>query len=179
MKKIYLAFFALMTFSISCTVNVGTSSNAPQSPTTNAPQTNASPATENKTGTTPANSPNQTEEAISIETFSEFPPEVDGCSCYLSTNESDFKASKYAYIDNREDVAVMKINGAMVKFKRLEEKEVSKNRWVKKFENKDYELVVDITQSGVNGPFPQKGTIKLTKKGGQTITKDVNGECGC
>lgn len=179
MKKIYLVFFTFLSLSINCTFNVGTPNNTPGPAAANTTQVKDSPAAENKNNTAQSNNGSQTETAISIETFTDFPPEVDGCSCYLSAGESDLKAGKYIYVDNREEFASMKINGTMTKFNRLEEKEVSKNHWVKKFENKNYELVVDITQSGSNGPFPQKGTIKLTRKGGQTITKDVNGECGC
>lgn len=181
MKKTLILGLITIAFSITgCTFNVSTGTNSANTTATNTTSTNkaTSPATENKTNSAPANS-GSTETAISIDTFSDFPEEVDGCSCYLSTSESDFKAKKYVYIDNREDFATMKLNGAMVKLKRTEEKEVSKNRWVKKFTSADYELEVDITQSGTIGPFPHKGTLKLTKKGGQTITKEVNGECGC
>ncbi|MBX7169627.1 MAG: hypothetical protein K1X72_01645 [Pyrinomonadaceae bacterium] len=178
MKKTLILGLITIVFSITgCTFNVSTGTNT-ATPATTPANTTASPATENKTNSAPANS-GSTEAAVSIDTFSDFPEEVDGCSCYLSTSDGDFKAKKYVYIDNRTDFAQMKINGALVKFKQLEEKEVSKNRWVKKFDNKDYELEVDITQSGTIGPFPHKGTLKLTKKGGQTITKEVNGECGC
>lgn len=177
MKKTLI--LGLLTAAITgCTFNVGTGTNSTNAPAANTPNAAASPVTENKNTASPSNV-SQTEAAISIETFSDFPSEVDGCSCYLSANDSDFKASKYIYVDNREDFATMKINGSMVKFKRTDEKEVSKNRWVKKFTSDDYELEVDITQTGSKGPFPHKGTLKLTKKGGQTITKDVNGECGC
>lgn len=180
MKKQYLAIFFTLFLTSACSFNVSTGTNSANTTSTNtAPaNTTASPAADNKANSAPANS-GSTETAVSIETFSEFPKEVDGCSCYLSTSDGDFKAQKYVYIDNREDFATMKLNGAMVKFKRTDEKEVSKNRWVKKFTNIDYELEVDITQSGTIGPFPHKGTLKLTKKGGQTITKEVNGECGC
>ncbi len=176
MKKILVLGLVVIAGSImGCTFNVGTGSNAAN---TTASNTTAPIITENKNSSPPANT-GQAETAISTETFTDFSSEIDGCSCYFSTDSNDFKASKYIYVDNREDFAQMKINGALTKFKRLEEKEISKNRWVKKFENNGYELVVDITQSGSIGPFPHKGTIKLTKKGGQTITKDVTGECGC
>ncbi|HRH40931.1 MAG TPA: hypothetical protein PKY82_04750 [Pyrinomonadaceae bacterium] len=181
MKKTLILGLITIVVSISgCTFNVSTGTNSANTTAANtAPaNTTASPAAENKANSAPANT-GSTETAVSIDTFSDFPEEVDGCSCYLSTSDGDFKAKKYVYIDNREDFATMKLNGAMVKFKRTEEKEVSKNRWVKKFTSGDYELEVDITQSGTIGPFPHKGTLKLTKKGGQTITKEVNGECGC
>lgn len=178
MKKIYFGLLAATIFSFGCTVNVNTSNGNTANQPANAANTTSSPAAVNSANSAPAITA-QTETAISIETFSEFPPEVDGCSCYLSASKSDLDAQKYIYVDNREKDASMKINGEMVKFKRTEEKEVGKDHWVKKFDSKDYEVVVDLTQTGANGPFPQKGTIKLTKKGGQTVTKEVVGECGC
>ncbi len=174
MKNYYLGFFAVLVFLAGCT----TSSVTPANQTSTASSTTALPVAENKTATA---SPNSSEPAaaISVETFTEFPPEIDGCSCYFSANASDFKAQKYIYADDYEKTGFMKINGAMVKFNKVEEKEVSRDHWIKKFDSKDYAIVLDMTKSGKVGPFLHKGTISLTKKNGETVIKDFTGECGC
>lgn len=174
MKPYYLVLFGVIVLLTGCT----TSSVTPTNQTTTASNTTASPVAKNKTATAPINSSTPAA-AISIGTFTEFPPEIDGCSCYLSENASDFKAQKYIYADNYQDIGFMKINGAMVKFERVDEKEVFRDHWIKKFDSKDYAIVLDITKSGKVGPFLQKGTISLTKKNGETIIKDFTGECGC
>ncbi|MBL8208673.1 MAG: hypothetical protein JNM09_30860 [Blastocatellia bacterium] len=174
MKNYYLVLFAIFVFLAGCTTNSVT----PASQTTTTANTTTSPIAENKAVTTPANT-TPLAAAISIETFTEFPPEIDGCSCYLSANKSDFDAQKYIYADNYQDTGFMKINGAMVKFEKVDEKEVSRDHWIKKFDSKEYAIVLDITKSGKVGPFLQKGTISLTRKKGETIIKDFTGECGC
>ena len=113
MKNYYLGFFIVVVFLAGC----ATSSVTPANQTTTSANTTASPVAENKTATVPTNS-NPPAAAISIETFTEFPPEIDGCSCYFSANTSDFKAQKYIYADNYQDTGFMKINGAMVKLRK-------------------------------------------------------------
>ena len=179
MKKILILGLIIFAFSITgCSFNVSTGTNT-ATPASTPANTTASPAAENKTNSAPANG-GSTEAAISIDTFSEFPPEIDGCSCYLSNNEAEFKGKKYIYADNYEKMAWIKINGVMTKFNKVEDKQVSKTQSMRKFDSKDYELVIELTQTGqIDETFQQKGTLKLTKKGGQTITKEVTGECGC
>lgn len=181
MKKQYLTIIFALSFASACSFSVSTGTNSTNTTAANTASANttASPSAENKANTASANT-SQNDTALSFETFTEFPKEVDGCSCTFSSSNSDFKAQKYIYVDNGEKFAAIKLNGAMVNFNKTEEKEISKNHWVKKYDSKDYELVVEMTQTGqIDETFQQKGTIKLTKKGGQTITKEVTGECGC
>jgi hypothetical protein len=118
--------------------------------------------------------------SISIDTFSTFPEEIDGCSCYFSNNENDFKRNVYIYVDDYQEKSFMHINGILTKFKLIDSKQISKNHQLKTFDNKDFELTIDIIQVGqIDETWQQKGTLKLTRKGGQTTTKDIYGECGC
>jgi hypothetical protein len=74
----------------------------------------------------------------------------------------------------------MHINGILTKFKLINSKQISKNHQIKTFDNKDFELIIDIIQVGqIDETWQQKGTLKLTRKGSKTITKDIYGECGC
>lgn len=120
------------------------------------------------------------ERLILIDTFSTFPPEIDGCSCYFSNNENEFKSNVHIYVDDYQDASFININGVLTKFKLVDSKQVSEKHLIKKYNNKDFELTIDIKQIGqIDETWLQKGTLKLTRKGGKTITKDIYGECGC
>ena len=53
---------------------------------------------------------------IALDSFSEFPPEIDGCACYFSDSEEEFKKSTYIYTDDYGKNAFVSINGVMTKF---------------------------------------------------------------
>lgn len=72
------------------------------------------------------------------------------------------------------------INDTLTKFKLVEEIEISKKKLMKKFENEAYELSIDMEEvSQLEETWQQKGILKWTKKGGETVTKTIYGECGC
>jgi hypothetical protein len=120
------------------------------------------------------------EQPITIDTFSAFPPEINGCSCYFSANENEFKNSIYLYADDYENTSFVRINGMMTTFKLKDSKEVSEKHVIKKYDNNNFELIIDIQQVGqLDETWQQKGTLTLIKKGGKTITKNIYGECGC
>lgn len=118
---------------------------------------------------------------LKIDTFSTFPPEIDGCSCYFSNNPLEFEEGKYIYANDFGDISFLKINGVLTKFKQTEFKKVSKSTIIAKFKSDSYEMtieVVDGKQSGEETTL-KTGTIKVTDKNGKTITKNFYGECGC
>ena len=55
-------------------------------------------------------------QTITIETFSTFPPEIDGCSCCFSNNATEFKKGEYIYMNDFAQISFMKINGVQTKF---------------------------------------------------------------
>lgn len=119
-----------------------------------------------------------------IDTFSKFPSEIDGYACYFSNDENAFKSRKYIYVDDRMQLGFVYINGTFTKFKLVEEKEITEKKlmkkFMKKFENEQYELIIDMEEvSQLDETWQQKGILKLTKKGGETVTKTIYGECGC
>lgn len=111
-------------------------------------------------------------QTFKIDTFSAFPAEIDGCSCYFSNNSTEFKDGKYIYINDFAETSFVKINGVLTKFKQTEFKKVSKSTIVTKFKSDNYEMtieVVDGKQSGGETTL-KTGTIKVTDKNGKTIT---------
>ena len=40
------------------------------------------------------------DQPILVDPFSNFPPEIDGCSCYFSNDSTEFKKGQYIYMND-------------------------------------------------------------------------------
>ena len=121
------------------------------------------------------------DQALTIDTFSTFPPEIDGCFCYFSNDSTEFKKGEYVYMNDFAQTSFLKINGVLTKFTQTDFKEINKMITVAKAKSDKYELtieVIDGIQSGDETAL-KSGTIKLADRNGKTITKTFYGECGC
>jgi hypothetical protein len=123
----------------------------------------------------------QSIEPIRIDTFSTFPDEIDGCSCYFSNDSTEFKQGKYIYMNNYAKISFMKINGMLTKFTQTEFKVKDKTTVIAKFISGKYDLIIEVKRGEQNGDETtlQSGTIKLSDKKGKTVTTTFYGECGC
>ncbi len=122
-----------------------------------------------------------TEQAVTIETFSDFPPEIDGCSCYFSNDSTEFNKAEYFYVNNYEQLSFLKINGVLTKFTQTEHQEISETKSITKAKSDQYEMIIEVADSKQNGDetWLKTGTITLTDSNGKAITKVFYGECGC
>jgi hypothetical protein len=126
--------------------------------------------------------PTTSEIEIIIDTFSTFPPEIDGCSCYFSNDSKEFKKHQYIFMNDYAEITFLKINGTLTKFKQGEFKQINKVTSISKAFNELYELTIQVKDGKQSGDeaWTKTGTIKLThKKSGKTITRTFYGECGC
>lgn len=57
-----------------------------------------------------------TTKEIHLESFSDFPEEIDGCSCYFSISKNEFKKRNYIFVDDFGDIAFIKIDGKLMRF---------------------------------------------------------------
>ena len=121
------------------------------------------------------------DEVLTIDTFSTFPPEIDGCSCYFSNDTTEFNKSEYIYMNDFAQTSFLKINGVLIKFTQTDYKNVSKTTTVAKAKSDKYEMTIEVIDGKQSGDETalKSGTIKLTGKNGETITKTFYGECGC
>lgn len=119
--------------------------------------------------------------SISIDTFSDFPPEIDGCSCYFSNDSTDFNNKKYIYVNDFAQTSFLKINGVMIKFTQTEYKKNDEENVQAKYISDGFEMTIEVKDGIQNGDETslKTGTITLTDKTGKTITKTFYGECGC
>jgi len=121
------------------------------------------------------------EEVLTIDTFSTFPPEIDGCSCYFSNDLTEFKKGEYIYMNDYAQTSFLKINGVLTKFAQTDFKEIDSLNVIAKYKSDKYQMTIESKNGIQNGDetWLKTGTIKLTNKNGKTITKLFYGECGC
>ena len=120
-------------------------------------------------------------QVMTIDTFSTFPPEIDGCSCYFSNDSTEFNKGEYIYMNDDAQTSFLKINGVLTKFIQTEFKEIDSLTKKTKYKSDNYEMTIESKDSIQNGDetWLKSGIIKLTNKKGRTITKTFYGECGC
>jgi hypothetical protein len=118
---------------------------------------------------------------LSLDTFSTFPPEIDGCSCCFSNDSTEYKKSHYIYMNDYAQTCFVKINGTLTKFVQIDFKENDSREIKAKYKNDSYEMTIESKEVIRNGDetWLQTGTIKVTNKKGKTIVKPFYGECGC
>jgi hypothetical protein len=121
------------------------------------------------------------DQSLTIDTFSTFPPEIDGCSCYFSNDSTEFKKGEYVYMNDYAQISFLKINGVLTKFTQTDFKEIDSLNVKAKYQNDNYEMTIDVKDGIQNGDetWLKTGIIKLTDKKGKTVTKTFYGECGC
>jgi hypothetical protein len=121
------------------------------------------------------------DQALTIDTFSTFPPEIDGCSCYFSNDSTEFKKREYIYMNDYAQTSFLKVNGVLTKFTQTDFKEIDSLNIKAIYQSDSYEMTIESKDGIQNGDetWLKTGTIKLTDKNGKTITKTFYGECGC
>jgi hypothetical protein len=119
---------------------------------------------------------------MSIDTFSSFPNEIDGCSCYFSNDSTEFQKGIYIYVNDYADISFLKIDSVLTKFRRIEFRQINETTTISKSVNDNYELIIEVkneVQTGIESNLTF-GRITLThNKTKKTITKTFYGECGC
>ena len=118
---------------------------------------------------------------LTVDTFSTFPPEIDGCSCYFSNDSLEFKQGKYIYMSDFDKTSFLKINNDLVKFTKTSREEIDSLNVKETYKSEGFELTIQIKQLTKNGyeTWLNTGTITLSDKKGNTLTKSFYGECGC
>ena len=53
---------------------------------------------------------------IQLESFSDFPNEIDGCSCCFSKSQEEYKKKMYVFVNDFAVLAFVKIDGKLIRF---------------------------------------------------------------
>lgn len=120
--------------------------------------------------------------AVSINGFTEFPAEIDGCSCYFAATQEKFKTGEYIYVDDfGNENGFMMLDGEMRNFKKVSS--VMDDRAITTttiMESGDLQVILIYDQTNQEGEtFEQKGILTINGADGSKKSVDIVGECGC
>ena len=114
-----------------------------------------------------------------LETFP-MPAEVEGCSCYFSTDRANYENEKYVYVDDYGKSAYIKIDGTMIKIP-MQEADLDPSNFTKNIENSNYKINLSgkkINEMDETMMFQGTMTVE-NKKTGERFSTPIYGECGC
>jgi len=125
--------------------------------------------------------PSKINQEFSIDKFSDYPPKIDGCSCFFSNDSVEFNNKEFIYMNDFASISFLKINGEIIKFTQTDFREVDNTKIISKAKSAIYEIIIEVNDGKRNGDesMLKTGKIKLTDKNGKTLTKTFYGECGC
>ncbi len=122
---------------------------------------------------------------ITIQNFSKYPSNIEGCACYFANNEKFLLAQQYIFVANYDSTAYMTINNKQIKFK-LESTGREPNTFgdhdhKEVYNSGNFTIEVDIKykKSTDSEVWIDEGTITITRKGGQMLVTKFYGKCGC
>ena len=116
-------------------------------------------------------------DTMKVETFTEYPSEIDGGSCAFYLNKRDKDKGRFFMVNDFCDTAYLKINGKM---EVLKMKNTSIESTVE-YSNSSYILTIIISEKKDTNDesYTLKGTIKVKSSKGATKSFPFIGECGC
>lgn len=117
---------------------------------------------------------------INLENFTNFPPEIDGCSCYFSKDSTDFSKEQYIYANDFAETSFIKINGKFIKFTQISKIDMKTYEMVK-YQSEEYEMNLELKQGKQNGDETtlESGKLNVKDKNGNETETEFYGECGC
>ncbi len=128
-----------------------------------------------------ADNPKDSIQTFTIDTFSNIPPEIDGCSCAYSNDSIEYDSRKFIFINGYADTSFLKISGALTKFKLTDVIGIDSENETAKYTNENYNMTIEMKDGKKTGDESESrtGTIKLVNKKGKTLIRKYYGECGC
>lgn len=118
---------------------------------------------------------------LGLETFTYVPPQIKGCSCYLSRNKEEFDQKIYIYVNDFVVTSYVNINGVLTKFIMLNFDYVNSKNSVANYKSFGYEMKVEVFHHDKNKKEEgiKTGKITIKTKDGRTTTKSFYGKCHC
>lgn len=119
---------------------------------------------------------------LKIESFKDFPEEIDGAACYFASDKKNFEKERYIYADNIENTCYIKIGGKFIRLELAEKTVDSTGRqFLEKFKNDEFELSIDFRQTGDDGDETGifEGSMSIKHKDEPEQKTKLYGSCGC
>lgn len=119
--------------------------------------------------------------SITLESFSEYPEEIDGCSCIFSTDSILYSQNKYIYANDFANTAFVKINGKLLRFEEVSHEKKDSINTVAKYKSGNYLMTVKVKNNGESGyeSYSTSGSIEIKDNKGNTSKQPFYGICGC
>ena len=119
---------------------------------------------------------------IQVDVLPDWPKEIEGCSCYFSTNQSAFEAGEYIIVDDYlGTLAVMQLNGQFTQINRITSgPEKSEELLRRVWSGPGVEITLEVRQvSQLDETWQYSGLLILRSDTGTIQKIPVYGECGC
>nr|WP_322624742.1 hypothetical protein [uncultured Flavobacterium sp.] len=123
----------------------------------------------------------QKKETITIESFTDLPEEIDGCSCAFSEDSVSYAKGLFIYGNDFAKTSFIKIDGKLVRLTETEHGKPDSLTTISKSEGAGYKVEIRATIPHTTDleDNEMKGSITIKSSKGQTVTKTIYGECGC
>lgn len=114
----------------------------------------------------------------SLDTFSEAPEGIAGCSCYYAKDKMDLVKKKFLFAKDSTGTAYVSIGGDITKFQLKSIKLLNGDkRAVSVYSHDEYELSVDLTRAAPKEPY--KGTLRVKHNESEEAMVYLYGTCEC
>lgn len=115
-------------------------------------------------------------DSLKVETFTEYPSEIDGGSCDFYINQNDMNNNRLIMVNDLGQNAYLKINGKMetLLLTSYSEKQME-------YANSSFHvtIIVSSTETEQYESATLKGTIRIKNTKGETKSFSFIGQCGC
>jgi hypothetical protein len=117
---------------------------------------------------------------LNLQNIPTVPPEIYGCGCALSLNDSHYNNAQYICVDNYE-VGFLFIDGKLEKFEVEDIININDTTTVKTMKNDAYQVTLRLDRIKLinDETWSQKGFIEVKSKHGIITKQRVSGTCGC
>lgn len=112
----------------------------------------------------------------------DLPKQLEGCACYYARNPDLFKNKQFVVAFSYSGSAYLTVNNVLNELKNTSAEKPMDGFELKRYENKDYILMVQTKAGNKTGDevFESFGNMTLVnKKNGKTQSVQLHGECGC
>lgn len=120
--------------------------------------------------------------SLVLDSFTEVPPEVRGCSCYFSRNKQELQQQQYIYLNDYKKTSFISVGGKLEKLFLKNNPDSTAANKSGTYANEEFELKVEIEKendlaeelAGLEGHL-----ILKELKSGKVQSFPFVGECGC
>ncbi len=119
-------------------------------------------------------------DSITLDTFNYYPDEIEGCSCSCSNSLADFNNEEHICVTSYWDIAYLKLNDEMTKFKLTRHDTLADGTSIVDYENEKFKLTIE--SKFIKTEYESSsiiGTIRLHSNSREILSRKFVGGCGC